>query len=255
MEDRLKNVILPHLPADKILDAYRAAPGRELEEKFASPESSSALVANTFGAFIDAPADLPPLPGLETIDWPAAFVGIEQCLRFPWKGGLHPWLDAVIETDRYLIGVESKRYEPFRGKHQVEFSPAYDRPVWGDRMGAYERLRDELKASPELFIHLHAAQLVKHAFAIRTQAARRGKIGVLLYLYSEPATWLDGRRIEESMRTRHTKEVEDFRARTEGDEVRFAICTYRQLLCALNTSPLEHVKYHAHAVEEKFRLW
>lgn len=45
-------------------------------------------------------------------------------MRFPWAGGRHPWLDAAVETERYLIGVESKRFEPFRDAKSVRLSDA-----------------------------------------------------------------------------------------------------------------------------------
>jgi hypothetical protein len=40
--------------------------------------------------------------------------GLEYCARFPWSGGRHPWLDALAETPETIIGVESKRFEPYR---------------------------------------------------------------------------------------------------------------------------------------------
>lgn len=57
---------LPHLPADRLAQRYNAAKGNELDSgKKHSPESSSALAANAFGFFLDAPELLPPLPGME----------------------------------------------------------------------------------------------------------------------------------------------------------------------------------------------
>src|SRR6185312_10419295 len=48
--------LLDHLPKDAILARYQAAGGRELASgKFASPESSAALVANAFGLFAERP--------------------------------------------------------------------------------------------------------------------------------------------------------------------------------------------------------
>ena len=90
--------LLAHLPQAAILDAYAKAAGRELDGKANSPESSSALVANTLGYFLDRPSLLPPLPGLENAGWPALSVALEVNVRFPWPGGRHPWLDALVET-------------------------------------------------------------------------------------------------------------------------------------------------------------
>src|SRR5262245_61736418 len=124
--------LLPYLSADKIMAAYAAAPGNEIDSaKLSNPESSAALAANVFGYFIDRPEEFP-LSAIfgQTAEVPCR-VDIECELRFPWSGGLHPWLDAVIETDNWLIGLESKRYEPFRGCKPAAFSEAYQRKVWG----------------------------------------------------------------------------------------------------------------------------
>ena len=57
--------LMPHLPADLILAQLSRSPGNEVKSgKFDSAESSSALVANGFGWFLERPAELPPLPGV-----------------------------------------------------------------------------------------------------------------------------------------------------------------------------------------------
>jgi hypothetical protein len=189
--EKVKAVFLPYFPRDKILEAFARAPGDELDEKFASAESSAALVANTFGLFIEKPNEefFTHLECLKECDWPPICIKIEEECRFPWKGGKHPWLDAVIETKEYLIGVESKRYEPFRHLSQPQFSDVYWRKVWGDKMKPFEDMRDALAKGEKFFAHLNATQLVKHAFGLRTQAHERRKIAILLYLYAEPKTW------------------------------------------------------------------
>ncbi len=156
--------LLEGVPSDKVVERLKKAAGKELESgKFSSLESSSALAVNTFGWFIDRPQLLPSLPGAP--EWNAVqLVDVEYCARFPWAGGRHPWLDAVIQTTTHLIGIESKRFEPFRDKKHAVLSDAYDRPVWGDSMGPIELMRDRLRANPLLFQMLDGAQLVKHAF-------------------------------------------------------------------------------------------
>jgi hypothetical protein len=128
------DMFLPGLPIDRIIDCYASAPGNEIVSgKFFSPESSAAIVANTFGFFLNHPSDLPPLPGTKPSDWPALSVNLEAIVRFPWAGGRHPCLDVLVETATAVIGIESKRYEPFRPKSDPgDLSPAYWRPVWGD---------------------------------------------------------------------------------------------------------------------------
>ena len=186
--------LLPGLPAELIRSAYLAAPGDEIESgKFASPESSAALVANAFGLFLTDPASLPPLPGTADCGWPAESLALEAIVRFPWSGGRHPCLDVLIVTRITLIGVEFKRYEPFRPKTAGTMSDAYWRPVWGANMTGYERLRDDLRNGSCAFVRLDVAQLLKHAFALRTAVhqvpAWVGKQPVLYYLFAEPEWW------------------------------------------------------------------
>jgi len=134
----MDELFLPGLPVDLIRAAYAGAPGNEIESgKLASPESSAALAANTFGLFLDRPAQLPPLPGGQDWGWPALSVRLEAIVRFPWQGGRHPCLDVLVETATTLIGIESKRYESFRGKSEPDFSEAYWRPVWGEALRCF----------------------------------------------------------------------------------------------------------------------
>lgn len=250
--------LLPHLPKAEILARYRAAKGNEIASgKLASERSSAALAANTFGFFIRRPADLPALPNWEGSWQPATSVLPEVELRFPWRGGLHPWLDAVIETDTHLIGVESKRYEPF-DRHADDgkppFSKAYLQDVWGKAMGPYEWLRDGLAKKPLLFAHLDAVQLVKHAFALRTQAKAKGKAPVLAYLYAEPKAWPPpaAKAIPSEARAQHAEEVRWFARMVTGTEVRFMSFTYRELLAAYSEATVADVREHAALVRSAF---
>ena len=248
--------LLPHLPADEIRAAFNRSPGNEVgREKVGSPESSAALAANFLGLFLDHPAGLPPLPGLGDVTWPPLRVAIEESARFPWSGGRHPWLDAVIETPSHLIGVEAKRYEPFRGGRTAGFSAAYARPVWGERMAPFEAMRDRLAGGTAGYRHLDAAQLVKHAFGLRTEAGRErrgGKRPMLVYLYAEPEAWPDGRPVGADDRARHAAEASAFAEAVAGAEVVMRLLTYRQLLAALRASPDEHVRDHADALAGHF---
>ena len=85
---------------------------------------------------------MPQLPDCEHEEWPATAVALEQTVRFPWRGGRHPVLDVLVTTPSALIGIESKRFDPFRRRQA--FSKAYWRSEWGDRMTRYERIRDRL---------------------------------------------------------------------------------------------------------------
>ena len=184
--------LLDHLPKDAILARYEAAGGKEISSgKFAHPASSAALVANTFGFFLETPHLLTLPLGLE----PGAVVTavtLEAGLRFPWSGGRHPWLDVAVESRSQLVAIEAKRYEPFRDRKRPVFSSKYFQPVWGSGMAPFERLRDDLASGEVQFECLDAAQLVKHAFGVRTQANKRGKRATLIYLYAEPKNYPNG---------------------------------------------------------------
>ena len=223
--------LLDHLPKDAILARYQVAGGKELiSGKFASPESSAALVANAFGLFGERP-DLLFLPGECLGGQAAQRVDLETQMRFPWRGGLHPWLDVGIWTADRLIGIESKRYEPFRGHKEATFSQAYSRPVWGQAMSPYEAMRDSLSAGRR-FAFLDAVQLVKHAFGLRTQAQKTGRQAVLCYLYAEPRAFADGRTISDGAIQAHRDEVDSFAADVSTDVTDVAFCSlsYAQLL-------------------------
>jgi hypothetical protein len=260
----MESILLPGLPIDLIRQAYTSAPGREIETgKFESPESSAALVANTFGLFLNQADRLPPLPAWQEWGWPASSVRLECLARFPWRGGRHPCLDVLICTPRTLIGIEAKRYEPFRPNTKAdpqvsEWSDMYWRAVWGDDMQRYEGVRNALRDTTLKFSRLHAAQLVKHAFGLRTEVHRKGEMlrkhPVLLYLYAEPDRWPDGRPIPAADISVHRDEIAHFARLVAGDEVAFHSCTYRELICGWCASGDDVIRAHAEALLARFSL-
>jgi len=220
------DLFLPGVPAAHVRGRLANAGGDEIGSgKFENPESSAALAVNAFGWFIERPSDMLPLPGTEAMGRPAR-VEVEYCARLPWSGGRHPWLDAVVITPTHLIGIESKRFEPFRGAKTVALSPAYDRPVWGEQMGRYGAVRDELRSDRLRFRHLDAVQLVKHAYGLITEARRLSLLPVLFYIYAEPCE-RGGRPISAEDHARHRNELADFANRVIGDEVTFLHSSYR----------------------------
>lgn len=255
MENKKPNcpALFDYLPQQHILAAYQKSPGNELlSGKFFSPESSAVLVANAFGLFVEHPDLLPPIPNTPGFGWPAERVALEECARFPWRGGEHPWLDVVIETNSFLIGMESKRYEPFRRGNSVYFSEAYRRPVWGRAMKPFEALRDGLTDGSVTFERLDAAQLVKHAFGLRTEAQRRGKSPALIYLFAEPTAWPDGRPVSMHAKQAHEADVQKFSSLAMGGEVEFGMCTYRELLSAFLDADNPLVQNHADNLRKAF---
>ena len=223
--------MLPGLSVEYVYARLAKADGKEIQSgKFASEESSAALAANVFGWFATRSHDLPPFPGIDAVGTPIQ-VDIEYCARFPWRGGRHPWLDAAVVTATHLVGIESKRFEPYRDRKTVSLSDAYDRPVWGTQMGPFEQMRDRLRSGEERFEFLDAAQLAKHAFGLVTQAAKRQLKPVLVYVYAEPAI-RDGRQIDPAQFAQHRAEITHFANAVAGAEVAFTAVSYRDWLAS-----------------------
>jgi hypothetical protein len=246
---------LGHLNHALIEAAYRAGAGNELDSgKLLSPESSAALVANAFGLFLDRPQELPPMPGTEGLGWPAQSVKLEACVRFPWAGGRHPWLDVLVETSTHLIGVESKRFEPFRTGKRSSMSDAYWRGVWGDRMRPVEAVRNALRDGAPDLNALDATQLVKHMFGLRSESHRRNPVkpAVLVYLYCEPDRWPDGRAIGMEQRSLHATAVGRFSVNVVGAEVGFRSLAYETLLGSWSEHANAEIRSHADAVQQRF---
>ena len=249
---------LPGVPGAEIEAIFAAAAGNEIATgKFDRPESSACLAANAFGFFLRQAAALPLLPGCPGEVWPARSLALEAGVRFPWRGGRHPVLDCLVTTPSAFIGIESKRFEPFRCKSMTPWSEAYSRPVWGRRMRGYESVRDELRDESGRYRHLDAAQLVKHAFALRTAVHKRsdcrGLAPILYYVYAEPRSWpINGTRVDEAAKRRHRQETERFRAAVVDDEVAFVSCSWRELLEAWARHEQDRIRSHAAAVAARF---
>lgn len=246
-----EDTFLPGVPVAHVRARLAAAGGDEIGSgKFAHPESSAALAVNAFGWFIERPMDLPPLPGTGAMGTPER-VEVEYCARFPWSGGRHPWLDAVVITPTHLIGVESKRFEPFRDAKTVSLSSAYDRPVWGERMNRFGAMRDALRSGGLRFRHLDAAQLVKHAFGLVTEARRQSRQPVLFYLYAEPRERGERQICAEDHR-RHRDEIATFLQFVEADEVKFLSSSYRSWIDA--ALPVADAGAHLVHLQQRFGL-
>ncbi len=240
-------MFLPGVPAEHILHRLEASGDNEVASgKLAHPESSAALAVNAFGWFIPSRALFPPLPGTEDAG-AAEKVEVEYCARFPWAGGRHPWLDAAVNTSTHLIGIESKRHEPFRDAKAGSFSATYERPVWGDNMARFDRMRIALQSGELAFQHLDAVQLVKHAYGIVTDARRLGKRPLLCYIYDEPRSRA-GKPIPQCQISLHREEIATFASAVAGDEVQFASSSYRAWLSQW-TDP--ETKIHASALKAR----
>lgn len=240
---------LPGVPADAVLAALGRSPGNELASgKFDSPESSAALAVNAFGWFLDRPRSMLPLPGVP-MGLPEA-LEIEVELRFPWSGGRHPWLDAVITTPTTLVGIESKRYEPFRPGKASSFSEAYDSRDWGRGMARFTAMRLALTEGRQNYRCLDAVQLVKHAYGLRTQSVKRGLGAVLVYLHAAPPTWASGKPVSRDAIARHQAEITDFSRAVKGDDATFIALRWADLLADWAKAPA--MAAHAAAIKDRF---
>ena len=189
--NRFKDICLEGVPAEYLFEKFNRAAGNEIEDgKIFSPRSSSALCMNAFGWFIERPEMFPPISGLENIDWPAISVDIECELRFPWRGGRSPWLDAVIETENHLIGVESKRFEPFTKSTDSKMSVAYWRDVWGPDMEGYEFERNKFRDNPKHYQHLSSRQLVAHSLGVPSRMADETRRRYLFVAIDRATRWV-----------------------------------------------------------------
>ena len=249
---------LPGVPGRDIERILDDAPGDEIGSgKFDRPTSSAALAVNTFGFFLHRAADLPTLPALDHAGWPARLVSLERTIRFKWTGGRHPVPDCLITTRTALIGIECKRFEPFRAPDAKGFSDAFWRPVWGARMNGYQLVRDLLHADRRLYSHLDAVQLVKHALAlreeVRRQKAHRGLQPILLYVYAEPEIWPGTHSpVDPAEKARHRDEIASFARHVANDEVAFSACSYREVLDTWRAQADESIRAHAQAVVRRF---
>jgi hypothetical protein len=261
-----RQVFFDSLPIEDICRAHLRYGKNEIEtRRILSPRSSAALAGNLFGIFLkhqEAISEVLPELGVNPTTW------LEKEARLPWRGGSHPRLDALVETSTAVVGIEVKWYEPFDDPDEpfddqkaAKFSSVYNGNCWGDRMGPFENLRDELTSKwvPE---HLNAVQLVKHAFGLRTRAKRLGKSSaVLLYVYAQPNVYvqpksrrpgLDGTQIPDENRSRHACEIARFASEVSGSEVEFQSCTVAQIVEKMRKSTVKELRHHADMIASKY---
>jgi hypothetical protein len=117
-------------------------------------------------------------------------------------------------------------------------------------MAPFEAMRDLLRSGCETFAFLDAAQLVRHAFGLVTEAKRKGKTSLLVYLYAEPAA-LGGKPIPVTTHRQHREEISRFAAAVRDAEVSSHSIGYRKWLTTW-PAPLNEVGAHARAVIERF---
>lgn len=218
------------------MECLKRSPGHEVRTgKMDGPESSAALVANAFGWFLHRAALLPPMQGVAC--GPVASVTLEAEMRYPWKEGRHPWLDVGLESATTLVGIEARRYEPFRPAKASGFAEIYDRPVWREKLPRFTALRDDLVKGNVGFECLDAVSLIKSAYGLWTRAEKRATGAVLVYLYADPQRWASGKPVDPALKARHRKELAEFSRLIAGDGVSFVRLRWADLLASWAAEP------------------
>jgi hypothetical protein len=217
------------LPLTEIERDLGAGAGRELDGKLCAAHSSAALAVNTFGPWRIAPGTLSV----------AGMTGF-QSLRFEaicptGLGGTPPHLDLLAEGAA-IIAVESKCTE-WMEPRQAYFSPSYNRLSGSHGHSPWYKLIQMLRAEPNRYEFIDAAQLVKHALGLLTCYGPQQLC--LIYLYWEPsnaADWPDCRR--------HRVEADDLAHHVARCSVRLLPISYSELWEKWTTlGPPPHLSY------------
>lgn len=198
-------------------DGSELADSLQTQAKFCAAYSSSALAVNTFGPFRHTPGHL-------VLAGHSAFSQSQFERRCPTGlRGIPPNLDFVAAGDESLVAVESKFLETLQPKKAL-FSRSYDSVIQTQAEPAWQNMYKALVVDPTRFIHLDAAQLVKHYLGIRNTFRTLHVAQVLLYLYWEPT---NAEEIPDFML--HRREVAFFSSEIEDSEIQFLALSYHRL--------------------------
>ena len=226
---RWEDNLVQGLPLSPIVADLASGAGRELDGKLRAAHSSAALAINTFGPWRNDPRTLR-LAGASGF----------RSVRFEaiCPTGLHgtpPHLDLLAEGET-VVGVEAKCTEWMETK-VAAFSPSYDRlrPLRGH--SPWFAQIESLRARPDRYQFLDAAQLVKHALGLMSCF---GSVPVrLLYLYWEPRNAADCPECQ-----RHRAEVDDLARAVRGGSVELISMSYRDLWSEWERgAPPPHLNY------------
>ncbi len=197
-------------------------PRRTRPARFAALYSSAALVANVFDHWYACDA----APLLAALGCSGVTGPIALSFEEPFTTGVEgdpPLVDVALRpASGRIIAIESKFSEWLtrRPPNKSAFKPKYfppGRELWAENgLPRCQQLADEIRGDQRRFIHLHAAQLLKHALGLAR--ARRADFE-LRYLYYD---W-QGRHAAV-----HRDEIARFSERV-GAEIRFVASTYQEL--------------------------
>lgn len=184
--------------------------------KFCAAYSSSALAVNAFGPFRRSPESL------SLLDFSSFGEAQFECKCPTGLKGNPPNLDFLLRGDNVVIGIESKFLEPLSHK-TASFKDSYEKLVTEKADSKWSRAYRELKAEPDHFNYLDAAQLVKHSLGLRHTFPDVGRV-ILFYVYWEP---LNADEFQEIID--HRREVLEFSDWVRGGDIRFEALAYPDL--------------------------
>lgn len=215
--------LVPGVTRDDFWDDLTEGNGNELLDsprrpaKFCAAYSSSALAVNTFGPFRHSPGNLV-LAGHG--DFSRA--QFERTCPTPLQG-TPPNLDFFAAGSKFLVVVESKFLEPLV-RRNAKFAESYHSVIQNLAEPAWQGMYQSLLVDPTKFIHLDAAQLVKHYLGIRNTFRDCQVAKVLVYLFWEPTNAED---IPEYRK--HRQEVELFSREVKDSELLIVGLSYSEL--------------------------
>ena len=167
-------------------------------------------------------------------------IQFEQELKIRKSFSYHPNIDVVIENSdesqfaKYAI--ECKFSEPYGGRKHSGLKKKYLdsslNEIWKG-IPAIRKLGHKISPNDNKYVHLHAAQLIKHILGLNN-AVGKGNYRLLYLWYDAPG--LDG--------CKHRKEIEKFTKYMKADNIKFSHITYQEVIRNL-------VKHH-YKTNEKY---
>lgn len=237
LEDNLFEPLLPKARGEfEQADGGELRAGQDIGNMYAL-QSSSAAACNLFHYWrrLD---ELGPI--LRALRVPSTrWTGVVFEAKRPIAESLDrpPNIDVEIaydaKTAHRAVGIECKLSEPYYGRPHSGISQKYFRTdnIW-EGLPTLRQLAERLSPDDDLYIHLHAAQLLKHVLGMRV-AYGAGRFR-LLYL------WYD---VIGSEAARHRAEIGDFSTLARADGVSFSAITYQQVILHLAQHRAEHGEY------------
>ncbi len=139
----------------------------------------------------------------------------------------------LLKGDDVVLGIESKLLEPL-SKKNAGFSDKYESVVTNHADPAWKSVYNALRKQKQLYVHLDAAQLVKHYLGLRQTFNE--KTVILVYLYWEPLNAKDILSYQ-----KHTAEIKDLKEGLSGADIPLLAISYPALWKEMEVSNPEHV--------------